>query len=292
MQVVGPCEFDRIVFDSGLVRVGAFRSHPSHPSFRDSGPSRNFCFVFPRTAVGIQHEHEPAFVANPNVVTFYNQGQPYLRSAISPDGDRCDWFGADVDIVRDVVRAFDPAVEERPEMPFKLTHGPVDAHTYLSQRRLFRKIATGQVLDSFAVEELVVHLLARVVRSAYGTQAQASRSIRARHRDIVRHVEFILSARLESGLTLRHIAGEVGMSVYHLCRLFYRATGMTLHDYRQKLRLRWSLESVVESRRPLVDIALEAGFSSHSHFTSSFHREFDQTPSRARSSEEIDSAIF
>ncbi len=232
--------------------------------------------------MGIQHEHEPAFVANPNVVTFYNQGQPYRRSAISSDGDRCDWFGADIDIVRDVVRGFDPAVDERPEMPFKLTHGPGDAHTYLSQRRLFKHIVTGHVLDSFAIEELVVHLLESVVRSAYGTQAQASRLIRPRHRDMVRHIEFILSARLESCLTLRNIAGEVGMSVYHLCRMFYRATGTTLHDYRQKLRLRSSLESVVESRRPLVDIALEAGFSSHSHFTSSFHREFAQTPSRAR----------
>jgi transcriptional regulator GlxA family with amidase domain len=55
-----------------------------------------------------------------------------------------------------------------------------------------------------------------------------------------------------------------------------------LHQYRQDLRLRWSLEGVIESRRPLVDIALDAGFSSHSHFTSSFRRQFAETPSRVR----------
>ena len=71
---LGISEFDRIVFDSGLVRMGAFRCHPSHASFHDSGPPRNCCFVFPRTAVEIQHEHEAAFIANPNVVTFYNKG--------------------------------------------------------------------------------------------------------------------------------------------------------------------------------------------------------------------------
>ena len=93
MRVSAGCEIDRIVFDSGLVRVGAFRCHPDDPSFHDSGPARNCCFVFPRTAVEIQHEHERAFVANPNVVTFYNQGQAYLRNAVSIEGDRCDWFG-------------------------------------------------------------------------------------------------------------------------------------------------------------------------------------------------------
>ena len=66
---------DHIVFDSGLVRIGAFRCHPDHPSFEDSGPAQNYCFVFPRTAVKIEHEHEPVFVANPNVVTFYNLGR-------------------------------------------------------------------------------------------------------------------------------------------------------------------------------------------------------------------------
>src|SRR5690348_12668892 len=126
MRVSAGCEVDRIVFDSGLVRVGAFRCYPDDPSFRDSGPARNCCFVFPRTAVEIQHEHERAFVANPNVVTFYNQGQAYLRNPVSIEGDRCDWFGVEMDVVQDVVRSFDPAFEEHPERPFQFTRGWAD----------------------------------------------------------------------------------------------------------------------------------------------------------------------
>jgi len=83
-------QIDRVVFESDMVRMGAFRCHPDNPSFQDTGPAQNYCFVFPRTAVEIQHEHEPAFVANPNVVTFYNAGQAYWRNPISPEGDRCD----------------------------------------------------------------------------------------------------------------------------------------------------------------------------------------------------------
>jgi AraC-like DNA-binding protein len=283
MRVSTGCEADRIVFDSGLVRVGAFRCHPDDPSFHDSGPARNCCFVFPRTAVEIQHEHERAFVANPNVVTFYNQGQAYLRNAISIEGDRCDWFGVEIDVVQEVVRTLDPAFDVCPERPFRFTRGWADASTYLSQRRLFEQVVAGAVKDPLMVEESVVSLLDQVVRSAYETTARTRPNILGpKQRDIVHHIEFVLSQQWGECLSLRDLANEIGVSVYHLCRVFRRATGSTLHQYRQKLRVRWSLESVMESSRSLVNIALDAGFSSHSHYTSSFRREFAQTPSSVR----------
>ncbi len=274
---------DQIVFDSGSVRVGAFRCDPAHPSFRDSGPSRNWCFVFPRTAVEIQHEHERAFVGNPRVVAFYNKGQAYRRSAISAEGDRCDWFGVDLEIAQDVIGAFDSGFESRPEQPFRLTRGWSDAQTYLMQRRIFESVASGFPGEPLAVEEAVIALLERVMRMAYRACALKRPRVQCpEQRDAVHHVERLLSERWGESLTLRSIAREVGMSVYHLCRMFRRATGTTLHQYRQDLRLRWSLGEVIESGRPLVDIALDAGFSSHSHFTNSFRRQFAQTPSRVR----------
>jgi AraC family transcriptional regulator len=282
MSTLAPCEFDHLVFDGDLTRVGAFRCHPSHPSFHDSGPARNFCFVFPRTAVKIHHEHEPAFVANPNVVTFYNRGQPYLRSSISTEGDRCDWFGVDIDVVRDVVRTHDPSVDQRPEAPFRFTRGWSDAYTYLLQRRVFEHLVKGETTDALAIEESILTLFGSVIQSAYRMPPVAARSFGSKQVETVRHVEFLLSTRLDECMTLRNIAKEVAISAYHLCRVFHRATGSTLHEYRERLRLRQSLENLLESDRPLVDIALDAGFSSHSHFTSTFRREFSQTPSKVR----------
>src|SRR5450432_4475664 len=140
-------ELDRVVFDTGIVRIGAFRCNPSHPSFHDSGPARNCCFVFPRTAVEIEHEHEHAFAANPNVVTFYNQGQSYLRRAISAEGDRCDWFAVSADVARDAIRVYDTTVDDRPDYPFRLSRGWSDPRTYLQQRRLFERASQGQAGD-------------------------------------------------------------------------------------------------------------------------------------------------
>jgi hypothetical protein len=196
MRASAGCEIDRIVFDSGLVRVGAFRCHPDDPSFHDSGPARNCCFVFPRTAVEIQHEHERAFVANPNVVTFYNQGQAYLRKAVSIEGDRCDWFGVAIDVVQDVVGAFDSGLDANPDRPFNFTRGWADASTYLTQRRLFEQVVAGAVTEPLMVEESIVDLLEQVVRSAYKTAEIARPStVGRKQRDIVHHIEFILGAR-------------------------------------------------------------------------------------------------
>jgi AraC-like DNA-binding protein len=274
---------DRVVFDSGLVRVGAFRCEVGNASFHDSGPARNYCFVFPRTAVEIQHEHERAFAANPNVVTFYNQGQTYVRNPISSEGDRCDWFGVRADIAREVVRGFDTGVDSRPEWPFRFTRGWADAETYLCQRQVFERVIRGGPIEPLAIEEAILVLLERVLESAYRTAGRGQRhGIGAKQRDIVHHIELVLSARWGERLTLQDVAGEVGLSAYHLCRLFRRATGMTLHGYRQRLHLRGSLEGVMHAERSLVDIALDAGFCSHSHFTNTFCKEFGLAPSKVR----------
>jgi AraC-like DNA-binding protein len=277
-------DFEHIVFDSGGVRIGAFRCHPDHPSFQDSGPARNYCFVFPRTAVRIEHEHEPPFVANANVVTFYNSGQTYCRSSISPEGDHCDWFGLDSQLVRDVVRTVDSSVDDQPERPFLRTHGWADSSTYLFQRKLFARVSAQPATDTLWVEENVIELLDRVVRNAYQVAPLMPPAIGSRHKTAAYDIETILSRRNGEDPTLTGIAREIGLSAYHVCRLFHRVTGMKLHQYRLRLRLRAALAEVQDSTRPLTDIALDAGFYSHSHFTAAFGKEFGLTPSALRAS--------
>jgi AraC family transcriptional regulator len=76
----------------------------------------------------------------------------------------------------------------------------------------------------------------------------------------------------------------VGSSVFHLARIFKVRTGFSLHTYRTQLRLRAALERLREPGLDLIDIALDLGFSSHSHFTETFRRSFGKTPSAVRES--------
>src|SRR4051812_45499835 len=103
-----PMDVDRVVFASESVTIGAFRCPVAHPAFRDSGPIKDDCFVFPRTSVEIRHSDARPFVADPTVVTLYNRRQAYERRPVSRDGDRCDWYAVAPAILRDALTPRDP----------------------------------------------------------------------------------------------------------------------------------------------------------------------------------------
>ena len=265
-----PLFSDTVVFDSPLVRIGAFRCAAEYPGFADTGPIQNDCFVFPRTAVRIEHEHEPAFATNANVITFYNRSDRYLRHRVSRQGDRCDWFAVE----RGIARELTGSDEDR---PFAWTHRSCDSRTYLTQRHIFRTVTRCAGVEPIAVEESVILLLESVARAPFDRAP-----LTERQRRLALDVECLLGARFEERLSLREIGREVGASVYHLCRTFRRATGIPLHRYQQRLRLRHGLEPLMETREPLSRLAVDLGFTHHSHFTAAFHREFGQPPSELR----------
>jgi AraC family transcriptional regulator len=273
---------DRVVFASECVTIGAFRCAIDHPSFRDSGPIQQDCFVFPRTVVVIQHCDGRPFVADPTIVTLYNRNQHYARRPVSADGDRCDWFAVSNDILRGALLHRDPAAAND-ERPIRFAHAPADAATYLAQRRLFTDAAASGEADPLGVEERVVRLLDRVLARAYGDRRHAAVAEAARHAtELADATKQWMAPRIGDRLTLPWIARAVGCSVFHLCRSFRRATGLTLHAYREQVRLRVALERLEGGERDLSRVALDLGYSSHSHFTAAFRRAFGEPPSAAR----------
>ena len=90
-----------------------------------------------------------------------------------------------------------------------------------------------------------------------------------------------LSSRAFERLTLKDLGTKLGVSPYHLCRSFREVTGVRLHRYRHRLRLAASLNAI-EAGGDLSRIALDLGYSSHSHFTAAFRAAFGVPPSSAR----------
>jgi AraC-like DNA-binding protein len=100
--------------------------------------------------------------------------------------------------------------------------------------------------------------------------------------DLVEETKAVLARSFREPLSLQEIADRIGFSVFHLCRLFRRGTGTTLHHYRNHLRLRTALEEVADPQTDLSALGLDLGYSSHSHFTSAFRQAFGTTPSTLR----------
>ena len=276
-----PPEIDRIVFQTSAIQVGAFRCPVGHPSFTDSGPIRNHCFVFPRTPVIIRHRDDRPFAADATLVTLYNQGQEYQRAAVSADGDRCDWYAVAPPVIRDALADLDPGAANDGRRPIRFTFARAGARTYLQQRRLFLYVSRERAPDPMYVEEQVFDLLDQVLAGAYRRSASPV-GARSSGADLARDCCQLLGRRFAEPLTLSEIAAALDVSPFHLCRTFRRVTGATLHAYRNQLRLRTALEQLESGGADLTGLALDLGYSSHSHFTSSFRILFGVPPSAVR----------
>ena len=96
---------------------------------------------------------------------------------------------------------------------------------------------------------------------------------------VVQRTRALLGASYTVNVSLAEIARHVECSPFHLCRMFKRHTGYTIHQYRTQLRLRHSLELLEREPSDILNTAIQLGFSGHSQYTKAFHLAFGITPS-------------
>jgi AraC family transcriptional regulator len=60
-----------------------------------------------------------------------------------------------------------------------------------------------------------------------------------------------------------------------------------MHRYLNRLRLLEALEPLAQGEADLSTLALDLGFSSHSHFTAAFRKEFAMSPREVRQTGKI-----
>ena len=122
-------------------------------------------------------------------------------------------------------------------------------------------------------EELALGLL----RAAAGNERRIAPS-----RPVVQRAKQVLHEHGFEPLSLSCIARRVGVSPIYLTQSFTRSEGMPLYRYQMRLRLSRALFELPRCDN-LIELALDLGFSSHSHFTSTFRSVFATTPSDYRS---------
>ena len=270
---------DTIVFESPLVRVARFRCDARDPRFRDSGPAENCAIVFPRTAVWIRYSGSRPFVADPSLATIYSPGQEYTREVISAEGDRCEWFGVAPEVAVEIASLHDPKALDHDERPFRAGTAPIDRSLYLAQRAFFTRLESKPpgVMEA---EETIIAIVSRVVARSTGFRSAGLDD--EAHRDLAERAKASLSRNLCEHHRLSDLAAELGVSAFHLCRVFRSQTGSTLHGFKTELRLRRALEYLSDASVELSRIAYECGFSSHSHFTLAMRTKFGRPPSELR----------
>ncbi len=272
-------KIDTLIFCTDVASVGTFRCPQGHERF-GGGFTDLPLAVFPRTSVVIEREHVAPVFADPNTVVFYNAGDHYRRTGIDVRGDHCDYFALRPELALEIAATFGHADGGR----LGFGHGPASAPLYVSQRSIVTTLSGRDDADPVAVEEAVMTIFTRAAELAatLRTTADGTSTTVRRHESTVRSARQVLVERAAERISLADVAGEVAVSPYHLSRIFRRYTGFTVHGFLTQLRLRSSLEHVTAPDVDLATLALELGFSSHSHFTSVFRTTFGSPPSAYR----------
>ena len=222
--------------------------------------------------------------ADVNQAMFFSKDSVYQVSHPVDHGDRGTSFTAALNILIDIVRELDPGVEDHPDSPFPFLTGPCEADVFWRHRNFVRRLEIADVepLEPLWADVTGLQLMADVLEAAYtrhGLKRQRRPATIADHAGRTEVAKAYLAANMSESVTLDDVAAAVNASPFNFARMFQQQTGLPLHRYLTLLRLRASLERIAVQNADLAAIALDLGFSSHSHFTDVFRREFGETPS-------------
>ncbi|MGH9838837.1 MAG: helix-turn-helix domain-containing protein [Blastocatellia bacterium] len=286
------------LYDSPLVSVRDYCCRISCGEPGDEEHPDTNQIVLMRNGAFCQHFGRRSVTADVNQAVFFSKGSTYRVSHPAESGDRGTVFACSPRVLADIVRELDPSIDDHPEQPFPFVTGPCDSSVFWQHRELVLRLeaAESDPGEQFRVEPLwpdplwvdvtALQLIADVLEAAFARHGLPPKRRRdgtdADHRDRVEAAKTYLASRLGERITLDGVARAAGASPFHLTRIFQQQTGAPVHRYLTRLRLRASLERLAEGASDLTALALELGFSSHSHFTDAFRREFNRRPSDVR----------
>lgn len=269
----------RLLFASELLQAGTFGVDRDDPAFGCAGMIRDRIeLVFPAVPVAIEQEGLPPFIADPLRVVWYQPRQKFARRAISASGDRCLWLGFAPECVDAALACGQGAAGFRQAQDCRGA-GASTAPLAMARARFQRILADAAARWSLEIEELALALLQCALKSGPESLLPA---LTPHERRCAWRARELLGCRFAEELPLAVLAREVGCSAFHLARAFRRETGHSLHGFQTLLRLRAAVGRVSLGKEPAGRLALDLGFSSHSHFSAAFRREYGVTPSSVR----------
>ncbi len=100
--------------------------------------------------------------------------------------------------------------------------------------------------------------------------------------DIVHDAERYILGHYTENLTWKQIAQNIGISPYHLGRIFKKQTARTLRVYLENIRVNKAVHLLKNTNLSLSDICYEVGFQSYSSFYHAFQKQTQYAPQQYR----------
>jgi AraC family transcriptional regulator len=139
-----------------------------------------------------------------------------------------------------------------------------------------RELRRGDAATTMALEGWALLLLSRAARWNEDKRGEAPQWLG----DAVQYIERTYAEHL----SLASVAHHVGAHPATLAAAFRRFHRTSVGEFIRDLRLRHARSALVQSRRPIKEIALESGFYDQAHFGRLFKRQYGISPASMRAS--------
>jgi AraC family transcriptional regulator len=157
------------------------------------------------------------------------------------------------------------------------TDDALDSLMELLRGELTRRQASPLLVQGIA-QAIAIHL----VRN-YGVTSEESHSGSPSLPGYkLRQITDWMAEHVAEDFDLARLAARAGLSKFHFQRLFKGAVGVSPSRYHISLRLNVARRLLRETKKSVVDVALEVGYANPSHFARLFRRETGLSPSDYR----------
>lgn len=226
--------------------------------------------VFPYRGTYVRHVGQDNAVADANQLILFSRGEVYRISHPLPGGDASLSLALEDGLLRELV----PKEYLRPgsDLAFRLQRVRTDprAHALIS---LLRHGLSRGIAEPLQAETLILTL----VRRALGERTSRPPGSTYGRQRLVDRAKLAISSNPARRWKLAEIAAEVGVSPVYLTQCFQQVEGLPLYRYQLRCRLARALD-LLHQYDNLSVLALDLGFSTHSHFTSAFRQAYGRTP--------------
>lgn len=138
-------------------------------------------------------------------------------------------------------------------------------------QRLFRAVTDDKAMDGLLREELLLQLVADVMRE------RAEQEDRTAVPASIRAARDLIDDDPLASVSLADLSRESGLSRFQVLRGFARVTGLTPHAYLLQARIHIARRLIAQGM-PLAEAAFASGFADQSHMTRVFVRKYGLSP--------------
>ena len=232
--------------------------------------------VFPYRGVYVRHLAEDQAVAEANQVLFFNAHESYRISHPVAGGDASLTLVIGESQLGELApRAY---LRSSAKLAFRRQRLRIDARAQALVALLRHSLCHG-IAETLEAESLALTLVQRALgpRTSHAAGASFGRQ------RLVDRVKLVLAGDLARRWSLADIAAELRCSPVYLTQVFQQVEGLPLYRYQLRLRLARALD-LLPQYHDLTTLALDLGFSSHSHFSAAFRAAYGRSPSEFRHS--------